>query len=65
MREKYQSLALSDLREIAKFPMLEPDKEYEMIQSLASEDDADAKAVLIEHNLRLVVYIAKSLNRPA
>ncbi len=43
-------------------PPLEPDKEYEMIQSLTSENDADAKAVLIEHNLRLVVYIAKKFD---
>jgi len=33
-----------------------------MIQCLATEDDADAKAVLIEHNLRLVVYIAKKFD---
>ena len=43
-------------------PPLPADKEYEMIQCLATEDDADAKAVLIEHNLRLVVYIAKKFD---
>lgn len=43
-------------------PPLPADKEYEMIQSLTTEDDADAKAVLIEHNLRLVVYIAKKFD---
>ena len=30
-----------------------------VINDLGTEDDAEAKAVLIEHNLRLVVYIAK------
>lgn len=43
-------------------PPLPADKEYEMIQSLAMEDDAGARAVLIEHNLRLVVYIAKKFD---
>lgn len=43
-------------------PPLPADKEYEMIQSLTTEDDANARAVLIEHNLRLVVYIAKKFD---
>jgi RNA polymerase sporulation-specific sigma factor len=43
-------------------PPLTADKEFEMIQSLTTEDDADARAVLIEHNLRLVVYIAKKFD---
>ncbi len=43
-------------------PPLPADKEYEMIQSLTTEDDADARSVLIEHNLRLVVYIAKKFD---
>ncbi len=43
-------------------PPLPADKEYEMIQSLTSEDDSNARAVLIEHNLRLVVYIAKKFD---
>ena len=43
-------------------PPLPADKEYEMIQSLVMEDDAGARAVLIEHNLRLVVYIAKKFD---
>ena len=43
-------------------PPLPADKEHEMIQCLATEDDADAKAILIEHNLRLVVYIAKKFD---
>ena len=43
-------------------PPLPADKEYEMIQSLTSGDDSNARAVLIEHNLRLVVYIAKKFD---
>ncbi len=33
-----------------------------VINDLGTEDDAEAKAVLIEHNLRLVVYIAKKFD---
>lgn len=43
-------------------PPLDADKEYEMIQSLTSQEDESARAVLIEHNLRLVVYIAKKFD---
>jgi len=43
-------------------PPLPADKEYEMIQSLTTEDDSHARSVLIEHNLRLVVYIAKKFD---
>ncbi len=43
-------------------PPLPADKELEMIQSLTTEDDADARSILIEHNLRLVVYIAKKFD---
>ncbi len=43
-------------------PPLSPDKESEMIQSLVTEEDSDARATLIEHNLRLVVYIAKKFD---
>ncbi|MBO4988537.1 MAG: RNA polymerase sporulation sigma factor SigE [Lachnospiraceae bacterium] len=43
-------------------PPLPADKEYEMIQSLTTEEDANARSVLIEHNLRLVVYIAKKFD---
>ena len=39
-------------------PPLEPAIESEMIEALATKD-AGAKSALIEHNLRLVVYIAK------
>lgn len=43
-------------------PPLSPDKESEMIQSLVMEEDSEARAILIEHNLRLVVYIAKKFD---
>ena len=38
---------------------LEAEKEAEMIELLGTEDEDKARALLIEHNLRLVVYIAK------
>lgn len=43
-------------------PPLSADKESEMIQNLITQDDQDARASLIEHNLRLVVYIAKKFD---
>jgi len=39
-------------------PPLETDEENEMIRRLLLQDE-EAKSILIEHNLRLVVYIAK------
>lgn len=41
---------------------LEPVKEAEVIGDLGTEYDSDAKSLLIEHNLRLVVYIAKKFD---
>lgn len=43
-------------------PPLEGSRETEMIQRLGREDDEEAKKTLIEHNLRLVVYIAKKFD---
>lgn len=43
-------------------PPLEAEEEGEMIRSLGTEDEESAKATLIEHNLRLVVYIAKKFD---
>lgn len=40
-------------------PPLKEEQESQMIRELATDDADTAKAVLIEHNLRLVVYIAK------
>ncbi|MDD3413972.1 MAG: RNA polymerase sporulation sigma factor SigE [Lachnospiraceae bacterium] len=43
-------------------PPLDSEKENEIISDLGSEYDKDAKEILIEHNLRLVVYIAKKFD---
>lgn len=43
-------------------PPLEAEEEGEMIRSLGTEEEDSAKAALIEHNLRLVVYIAKKFD---
>ncbi len=43
-------------------PPLECEKESQVISDLGTEVDAEAKAILIEHNLRLVVYIAKKFD---
>ena len=41
---------------------LETEQENRMIQELGTESAEEAKAALIEHNLRLVVYIAKKFD---
>lgn len=43
-------------------PPLEGEKENEMIRRLGTEKDQEVKQTLIEHNLRLVVYIAKKFD---
>ncbi len=43
-------------------PPLESEEEAFCIQKLIDENDSDAKSKLIEHNLRLVVYIAKKFD---
>lgn len=43
-------------------PPLESELESEMIQGLGTTKEEEAKNVLIEHNLRLVVYIAKKFD---
>lgn len=43
-------------------PPLEAEEEAEAIASLAGEEPQKARALLIEHNLRLVVYIAKKFD---
>ncbi len=43
-------------------PPLDPIKEAEVIAELGTERDGEMKAILVEHNLRLVVYIAKKFD---
>ena len=43
-------------------PPLEAEKENEVIHDLGTEYENEAKSILIEHNLRLVVYIAKKFD---
>lgn len=43
-------------------PPLDADKENEMVLRLGTESEDEAKSILIEHNLRLVVYIAKKFD---
>ena len=43
-------------------PPLEAEEEGRMIGLLGSEEDKNARSALIEHNLRLVVYIAKKFD---
>lgn len=40
-------------------PPLKPDEELVLLEQLGGEDDVQVKSVLIERNLRLVVYIAR------
>ena len=43
-------------------PPLDPVREAEVISGLGTEQDAEMKSILVEHNLRLVVYIAKKFD---
>lgn len=43
-------------------PPLDSKREAEMIGKLGTEDEKEARSLLIEHNLRLVVYIAKKFD---
>ncbi|MBO6113825.1 MAG: RNA polymerase sporulation sigma factor SigE [Lachnospiraceae bacterium] len=43
-------------------PPLTPEDESYLLDRLANEDDVEVKKTLIEHNLRLVVYIAKKFD---
>lgn len=43
-------------------PPLNSQQENEMIARLGQDEDARARTILIEHNLRLVVYIAKKFD---
>lgn len=41
---------------------LDADEEKELLEKLEDTDSTEAKSILIEHNLRLVVYIAKKFD---
>jgi RNA polymerase sporulation-specific sigma factor len=43
-------------------PPLDPVREAEVIALLGTEKDGEMKSLLVEHNLRLVVYIAKKFD---
>ncbi len=43
-------------------PPLDPTMENQVINDLGTEYEDEAKSILIEHNLRLVVYIAKKFD---
>lgn len=43
-------------------PPLDSEREAQIIEMLETEQEKEAKAILIEHNLRLVVYIAKKFD---
>lgn len=43
-------------------PPLDSEQEAFVIDDLGTENDKEAKSILIEHNLRLVVYIAKKFD---
>ena len=45
-------------------PPLPPEEEAEFIEKLADEDNLEARQILVERNLRLVVYIAKKFETP-
>ena len=41
---------------------LDPEEEKELLEKMLEMDSTEAKSILIEHNLRLVVYIAKKFD---
>ncbi len=43
-------------------PPLEPEEEKILLEKLGEPDDTEVKSILIERNLRLVVYIAKKFD---
>ena len=51
------------LREIAKYPLLSPEEEYDLARKHFEEQDVAAAHRLITSNLRLVVKIASDLNK--
>ena len=66
---RFKSMFLAQIGEIHYIggseilpPPLNPVEESEAIHNLSTEQEQQAKATLIEHNLRLVVYIAKKFD---
>ncbi len=51
------------LKEIARFPMLEPDEEYALAKRVQDENDQGAAFKLVSSHLRLVVKIAMDFQR--
>ena len=51
------------LQEIAKYPLLDPEQEFELAQRHYEEDDIQAAHRLITSNLRLVVKIANDFSK--
>lgn len=51
------------LKEIARFPMLDPDEEYALAKRVQDENDQDAAFKLVSSHLRLVVKIAMDFQR--
>lgn len=51
------------LREIAKYPLLEPEEEYELARKHFDAGDVSAAARLVTSNLRLVVKIANDFRQ--
>lgn len=65
-REKFLLPKKGDIHYIGGAEVLPPplsvEKESEVISDLGTEYEDEAKSLLIEHNLRLVVYIAKKFD---
>jgi RNA polymerase primary sigma factor len=58
--KRYNSDALAVyLKQIGKFPLLSKEQEQELGRRILEEDDLDARNQLGEHNLRLVVWVAR------
>lgn len=51
------------LKEIARFPMLEPEEEYALARRVQDENDQDAAFKIVSSHLRLVVKIAMDFQR--